>query len=150
MFRLHHTHRLASLLSVTLFSGCVSKASLFPDDMPTMRETYDTHHVRTGLTEAKASPVHGARRVGTNDVFSTAPAPGWHYTRDAHERLSQRFPTVPNPTLLMYVDPHLTVDGLPVPGYTTAFTLYDRVHYALPGEVPGAFSPQPNFRAAAW
>ena len=56
------------------------------------------------------------------------------YTRTAANELSVRFPRLPNPTLVMYVFPHLSAEGTPVPGYSTVFQLYDRAHYALPGE----------------
>lgn len=56
------------------------------------------------------------------------------YTRDAANELNVRFPRLPNPTLVMYVFPHLSAEETPVPGYSTVFQLYDRAHYALPGE----------------
>ena len=38
----------------------------------------------------------------------------------------------------MYVFPHLAgTERVPVPGYATTFPLYERIEYALPGEVPG-------------
>ena len=41
----------------------------------------------------------------------------------------------------MYIFPHLAgAERVPVPGYATTFTLYERVEYALPGEVPGDVS----------
>ncbi|MGH8568836.1 MAG: TIGR03751 family conjugal transfer lipoprotein, partial [Gammaproteobacteria bacterium] len=60
------------------------------------------------------------------------------YARDAYTELAARFPRLPNPDILMYVDPHLTASGEPVPGYTTSFPLYQSVEYALPGEAPPA------------
>ena len=43
----------------------------------------------------------------------------------------------------MYVFPHLSGDErTPVPGYVTTFSFYEKVEYALPGEVPG--NPQEN------
>jgi len=37
----------------------------------------------------------------------------------------------------MYVFPHLAGEAhAPVPGYATAFPMYEQVEYALPGEVP--------------
>lgn len=56
------------------------------------------------------------------------------YTRTAENELQVLFPRLPNPTLVMYVNPHLSMSGDPVPGYSTAFPLYDRYEYALPGE----------------
>ncbi|MGH2708017.1 MAG: TIGR03751 family conjugal transfer lipoprotein, partial [Actinomycetota bacterium] len=58
------------------------------------------------------------------------------YTREAHTEIEALFPALPNPELVLYVYPHLGEDGAPVPGYATAFPLYERVEYALPGEVP--------------
>ena len=58
------------------------------------------------------------------------------YTRDAFNEIDVLFPRLPNPTLVMYVFPHLAGEsGAPVPGYTTAFPMYEQVEYALPGEV---------------
>lgn len=37
----------------------------------------------------------------------------------------------------MCVFPHLAgEESVPVPGYATAFPMYERTEYALPGEVP--------------
>ena len=59
------------------------------------------------------------------------------YTRDAYNELNVLFPRLPNPTLVLYVFPHLAgEEGVPVPGYATAFPMYERTEYALPGEVP--------------
>jgi len=59
------------------------------------------------------------------------------YTRDAFNEIDVLFPRLPNPTLVMYIFPHLAGEsGAPVPGYTTAFPMYEQVEYALPGEVP--------------
>ena len=57
------------------------------------------------------------------------------YTRDAYTELEARFPRLPNPTLIMYIFPHLSAEGTPVPGYSTMFPLYEKPHYALPGEI---------------
>lgn len=63
------------------------------------------------------------------------------YTRRSVNEIRQLFPTLPNPTIPLFVHAHpvaepSTGEILPVPGYTTAFTLYQRVEYALPGELP--------------
>ena len=61
------------------------------------------------------------------------------YARTAANELEVLFPRLPNPDIYIYVPPHLaTASRLPVPGYTTAVPLYERVEYALPGEMPGA------------
>ena len=57
------------------------------------------------------------------------------YTRNAHNEIQQIFPRLKNITLIMYIFPHLSQrERHPVPGYSTAFTLYKQTEYALPGE----------------
>ena len=57
------------------------------------------------------------------------------YTRTAANELELLFPRLPNPDVFIYVPAHLATElRVPVPGYTTAVPLYDRVEYALPGE----------------
>lgn len=58
------------------------------------------------------------------------------YTRNSMSELEVLFPRLPNPTLVMFVYPHMSRAGVPVPGYSTAFPLFDKVEYALPGESP--------------
>ena len=57
------------------------------------------------------------------------------YTRDSSNEIVNLFPKLPNPELVMYVFPHMTSKGRPVPGYATAFTMYEKNEYALPGEI---------------
>lgn len=58
------------------------------------------------------------------------------YTRTASNEIEQLFPRHPNPTIAVYVYPHLsTRHDAPVPGYTTAIELYEADQYALPGEL---------------
>ena len=58
------------------------------------------------------------------------------FVREAATEIESVFPRLPNPTLVMYIDPHLSEAGYPIPGYATAFTLYEKTEFALPGEVP--------------
>ena len=65
------------------------------------------------------------------------------FVRDAYKELDRHFPRLPNPTLVMYVFPHLAgPERVPIPGYATTFTLYRHTEYALPGETH-AESPRP-------
>ena len=60
------------------------------------------------------------------------------FVREAANEINTLFPRLPNPTLVMYIFPHLSgEERSPVPGYVTTFPFYERVEYALPGEVPG-------------
>ncbi len=71
----------------------------------------------------------GQRPIHTGSIDLEA------YTRSAANDIDQRFARLPNPTLVLYVFPHLGADNhYPVPGYSTAFPLYEQVYYALPGE----------------
>ena len=67
------------------------------------------------------------------------------YTRNVANELELLFPRLPNPDIYIHVLPHLATDErVPVPGYTTAVPLYERVEYALPGETarPGPASAE--------
>ena len=57
------------------------------------------------------------------------------YTRTSFTELDVQFPRLPNPTIIMFVFPHLSAEQTPVPGYSTMFPLYETVHFALPGEL---------------
>ena len=64
------------------------------------------------------------------------------YTRTAANEVELLFPRLPNPDVFIYVPAHLATElRIPVPGYTTAVPLYDRVEYALPGEGGAARGP---------
>jgi len=61
------------------------------------------------------------------------------YARTAANELELLFPRLPNPDIYIHVLPHLATEArVPVPGYTTAVPLYERVEYALPGELERA------------
>ena len=113
--------------------GCAStKESVLPQDGPSMKAIYDAHFEGIGADDPYVLRRElGTRPLGDNDVDLAG------YSRTAHTELETIFPRLPNPTLVMYVFPHLAgSERVPVPGYATTFTLYDRVEYALPGEVP--------------
>ena len=113
--------------------GCAStKESVLPQDGPSMKAIYDAHFEGMGADDPHVLRGElGTRPLGDDDVDLAG------YSRTAHTELETIFPRLPNPTLVMYVFPHLAgSERVPVPGYATTFTLYDRVEYALPGEVP--------------
>lgn len=111
---------LLSMLVPVLLSGCFK--SRLPESQLEMAEIYN------GTTDsAFAQSPASLRRV--HDA-GTDLAP---YTREAATELSTRFPRVPNPTLVMYVFPHLARD-MPVPGYVTTFPTWESAPFALPGE----------------
>jgi len=119
-----------------LLGGCAtSKEHTLPQDGKTMQEIYDEH-----FGELRGHSLEGARAALTEPSRSRPVRPAEldlaGYTRTAYHEIDARFPRLPNPTLVMYVFPHLAgSEALPVPGYATTFPLYERVEYALPGEV---------------
>ncbi len=112
--------------------GCAStKESVLPQDGPSMKAIYDAHFEGMGADDPYVLRRElGTRPLGDDDVDLAG------YSRTAHTELETIFPRLPNPTLVMYVFPHLAgSERVPVPGYATTFTLYERVECALPGEV---------------
>ena len=120
------------LVSISLvLAGCAStKEAVLPQDGPSMQAIYEQH-----ITQMNArDPLAIRHELGERPVVRGDGA--LHgYTRDADNEIDAIFPRLPNPTLVMYVFPHLA-GGAPVPGYATAFPLYEGVEYGLPGEVP--------------
>ena len=121
------------LVSINLvLGGCAStKETVLPQDGPSMKAIYDAHLEEMGARDPQAF----RGELGSRPLWSDA-APLDGYTRDAYKEIETTFPRLPNPTLVMYVFPHLaTEERVPVPGYATTFPMYERVEYALPGEV---------------
>lgn len=127
-------------------AGCTSVQKVLPQDGPTMLDIYEGHLAASG-TLHRQTPAGGAgpaiemeRGVKTLPVQTDLAA----YTRSVETEIETLFPELPNPRLVMYVFPHLaTRDRLPVPGYATAFSMYERAEFALPGEVaPVAQTPR--------
>ncbi len=119
------------LISLVL-AGCAStKDTVLPQDGPSMKAIYEGHvHEMNADNPQVIRGELGSRSIVSGDVALHG------YTRDAFNEIDVLFPRLPNPTLVMYIFPHLTGEaGAPVPGYTTAFPMYEHVEYALPGEV---------------
>ena len=121
------------LISLVL-AGCAStKDSVLPQDGPSMKAIYDGH-----VEAINARDPQVVRGELGNRPIVTGEAALQGYTREAFNEIDVLFPRLPNPTLVMYVFPHLAGETqAPVPGYATAFPMYEQVEYALPGEVPG-------------
>ena len=119
--------------------GCAgTKESVLPQDGPSMKTIYEKHTHETGARDPLAVRETLAKRPIGDGADALA-----GYTREAYNEIDTIFPRLPNPSLAMYVFPHLAgEEQVPVPGYVTTFTMYERVEYALPGEVPTRFKPQ--------
>lgn len=129
---------LACVCALVALSACSSLEDQIPQDGPDMEAVYNEY------TTGDAGGYGGVDRVSDAGVgpathralIETSPALMSSYTRDASNELEGLFKTHPNPTLFMYTRPHLVGrDGIPVPGYTTQFKMFNRDHFALPGEV---------------
>jgi conjugative transfer region lipoprotein (TIGR03751 family) len=104
---------------------------VLPENGRTMHEIYREHMGDAG-GEALLDARLALRRPLRDDVLEPDA-----YTRTATNEIDALFVRLPNPDLIMYVFPHLsTPDEVPVPGYSTVFPMYERVIYALPGEIP--------------
>ena len=107
-------------LSLMALTGCA--ANKIPESSRTMADIYAGDTANARLTREINN--------GAKDLVGS--------TREAATELTTRFPQVPNPTLTLYVFPHLTKDGLPIPGYITEFSMYASAPFALPGETDSA------------
>ena len=122
------------LVSISgVLGGCAStKEAVLPQDGPSMKAIYEAHFQEMGARDPQV--LRG--ELGSRPLASGEPSLDG-YTREAVNELETTFPRLPNPTLVMYVFPHLaSEERVPVPGYVTTFPMYERVEYALPGEVP--------------
>lgn len=130
---MHAQHRTLLLIVLINLVGCAgSKDTILPLEGASMKTIYTEHFNTIGLRGAM-----GVRNELKARPLAADAADLGGYTRDAFNELDAHFPRLPNPTLVMYVFPHLAgAERVPVPGYATAFPMYRQVEYALPGEVP--------------
>jgi len=122
-----------SLFLLALLNGCAStsKEEILPQEGQTMQETYEGHFKQLNQDSMVTVRNNSRRSISSADEDLHG------YTRDAGHEIDNLFPRLPNPTLVMFIYPHLAgTGGHPVPGYATAFSMYEGVEYALPGEVP--------------
>ncbi|MCK4708437.1 MAG: TIGR03751 family conjugal transfer lipoprotein [Gammaproteobacteria bacterium] len=118
----HKQLLLAILISLSLLTGC-SRQKLIPDTGDEILNVYKNHVGSTDIAPKMFRQLRNDRRDLTG------------YTRDANNEISQQFPRLPNPELSLYVFPHFSRKGHPVPGYSSAFLMYERDEYAMPGEL---------------
>ncbi len=117
-------HHLISVISLTSVMGCSSThPNLIPSTGPDTLAVYQQHVASGSAQPRMIRPLHS----DTQDLAG--------YTRDAANEIKLIFPRLPNPELVLYVFPHFSPKGRPVPGYATSFLLYDKDEYALPGEI---------------
>ena len=135
--------KMTALLPLTLISaavitlsGCATSSETAAlKSGPTMSQAYTAAMTGNDSTDGSNQSLPGLRSAlgdsqpMANQTASTA-------VTQAADQINRQFPTLPNPSLVMYVYPHFAgSDQAPVPGYYTALSFYTRVHYALPGEM---------------
>ena len=105
-----------------LLASCVGtpREEIFHRDGPTTEQIW-----RSG----------SERSVLLGEQYGTAGGDLDSWSRSVDRELAALFPELRNPRLLLYVFPHLTAQGYPVPGYSAAFYLHTTTGlFALPGE----------------
>ncbi|KMJ44878.1 conjugal transfer protein [Xenorhabdus khoisanae] len=114
-----------------LMAGCsTSKDTLLPAGEQTVLAMWQGNKAGHTTVQARAA----LRRTLTGTERRRALEEPDHYSRSAAQEISQQFPRLPNPDMVMYVFPHLAAGNTPIPGYSTVFPFYQQVQYALPGE----------------
>ena len=130
-------HKRLTLISVlvltSLMAGCAgTKQALLPQDGPSIRTIYARHMRDVPVRDAACTD-----RAANPAAHGDGALHG--YARTAYREIDAVFPRLANPSLVMYVFPHLAGEArVPVPGYATSFPMYGQVEYALPGEGPVA------------
>lgn len=123
--------RVLKIISISVaLSACANKDSILPVPAHDMRTVYDMH--MEGVGDGKLYDQRSVLRrpMAEGDVQLS------EYVRTEKTQLESNFKFVPNPTMYMFVAPHLaSASEVPIPGYITQFRMWEKDHYALPGEV---------------
>ncbi|EHP1066185.1 TIGR03751 family conjugal transfer lipoprotein [Escherichia coli] len=127
------------LTGAVLASGCsTSKEELLPAGEQTMLEIWQGQ-AGGGSARSAVTARDTLRRPLTETEQQDAAQTDRSYSRTQESEISQQFPRLPNPDMVMYVFPHLAEGNSPVPGYSTVFSFYSQTQYAMPGERTAAF-----------
>lgn len=125
---------MATLLVVMLLSGCsTSKEEMLPAGEHTMLELWNGADGE-GTTRRSAQARDSLRRPLSAEERQASLHDDRSYSRTQESEITQQFPRLPNPDMVMYVFPHLAEGNTPVPGYSTVFPFYSQTQYAMPGE----------------
>jgi conjugative transfer region lipoprotein (TIGR03751 family) len=119
---------------VSVISGCsTSKEEMLPAGDSNMLELWQGKGA-SGSAQRGALGREALRRPLSETEDQRADKLDHSYSRTQESEITQQFPRLPNPDMVMYVFPHLAGGNSPVPGYSTVFPFYSQVQYALPGE----------------
>jgi len=117
---LQTAYKIQILLLTVLVSGCGSnpKKVIFDKDNPTMES------ILQGNT--KGSLTYTDKAHGREESLA----------HNSTNHLNQNvFRELDNPTLFLYIEPHVTKGGTYLPGMTVPYKQYNKVEFALPGEL---------------
>ena len=119
------------IISISAVLGaCASKDTILPVPENNMREVYDMHMQGVGNGKLYDHRSVLRRPMADGDVQLS------EYVRTAKTQLESQFKMLPNPTMFMFVAPHLaTSSEVPIPGYITQFRMWEKDNYAMPGEI---------------
>jgi conjugative transfer region lipoprotein (TIGR03751 family) len=125
----------AVCLGTLLLSGCsTSKEEMLPAGDTTMLDLWNGAD-GGGRTARQAAVARDMlRRPLTDNERRKGTQGDRSYSRTQESEISQQFPRLPNPDMVMYLYPHLAGGNTPVPGYSTVFPFYSQTQYAMPGE----------------
>ena len=112
--------RACVILLIVVMSGCGStpRSVIFDKDSPTM-ESILQGNAKGSLTFS--DKVHGRGESLAHNG-----------TVNANQNV---FRELDNPTLFLYIEPHVTNGGTYLPGMTVPYKQYNKVEFALPGEL---------------
>lgn len=131
---------LVSVALLALLAGCAThKDAVLPHGNETMAQLWSQYSggpADSSLADGTLARARETlRRPLTETEAKSALSRNTSYTRTAENEIVREFRRLPDPDLLMYVLPHVAGhDPVPIPGYSTVFPFYSRVHYAMPGE----------------
>ena len=125
---------LISALSLLGLLGCsTSQDDTLPNPRTSSEQVWQNQMSGGGVSVDAHNQTQGELRVPLD--MTTLSQRQSDYTRDSWREATNLFPRLPNPDVVLYVLPHQS-GALPVPGYSTVFPLYERVHYAAPQDSP--------------
>ena len=136
---------LCALLSINL-TACNSVGNVVPQKGLSMEQAYDDmghtnargqstkNSANTFASEGddlNTNPYENNLKIVRHEINPAAPTNTNLQNTVPSNAVWKNFHKAPNPTLKLFVYPHLAGnDELPVPGYTTAFNAYEKDHYA--------------------
>ncbi|CAK3360496.1 Conjugal transfer protein [Vibrio crassostreae] len=125
---------LISAMSLLGLLGCsTSQDDTLPNPQTNSEQVWHNQMSGGGSDTDALSQTQGELRMPLD--MTTLAQRQSDYTRDSWREATNVFPRLPNPDVVLYVLPHQS-GALPVPGYSTVFPLYERVHYAAPQDSP--------------